>query len=230
MSDDGLAGELEEARRELAELVYAISHDVRAPLRVIDGFSEVLIEDYREELPKLAVEYLTSIRDAVARMDRLFDAVQQLNRVTQAPLRRSDVDVTALAEAIVEELRERDPSRQVQFTVEPDLHVQADPVLFRQALTHLLENAWKFTARREAVSIAVGREGAAIFVRDNGAGFDLVTAPRLFGPFQRFHPAREFEGLGIGLALVKRIAHRHAGRVWAISAPGEGTTVYMELS
>jgi light-regulated signal transduction histidine kinase (bacteriophytochrome) len=225
--------ELEDARRELAELAYAVSHDVRAPLRVIDGFSAALLEEHGDALPPDALEYLATIRSAVSRMDRLFEAVLQLSRVSQAPLRIGPVDVTALATAVAEELREGDRGRDVRFEIAPDLVVSADAALLRIAVTHLLQNAWKFTARREGAVISVGRASgpnAALFVRDNGAGFDPTTAQRMFGPFQRFHAASEFDGLGIGLALVKRIVHRHGGRVRAEGAPQQGMTVYMDFA
>jgi signal transduction histidine kinase len=225
--------ELEDARRDLEELAYAVSHDVRAPLRVIDGFSEALLEEHGDALAPDALEYLATIRSAVSRMDRLFEGLLQLSRVSQAPLRIEPVDVSAMAASIAEGLRAGARERDVRFEIVPDLVVAADAALLRTALTHLLENAWKFTARRDGASITVGRPGGpmpGLFVRDNGAGFDPATARRMFGPFQRFHPASEFDGLGIGLALVKRIVHRHGGRVWAEGAPQQGMTVYMELA
>lgn len=215
-----------ETTRELTELLYALTHDLGAPLRVIDGFTEALAEDQQN-----AAEYLTTIRKAVGRMNAMFDGIQQLHRVTQAPLHPADVDVTALAESILGELRAKDETRDVRFEIKRDLIVRADPTLFRTALTHLLENAWKFTARRSGAVIAVGRENATtIFVRDNGAGFDPAGAGRMFTPFQRFHRASEYDGIGIGLAIVRRIVHRHGGRVRATGALEQGTTVYMELS
>ncbi|HYK03175.1 MAG TPA: ATP-binding protein [Thermoanaerobaculia bacterium] len=223
-----------EERHELAELLYALSHDLGAPLRVIDGFSEALLEELQNErqdaLPPDALEYLTTIRGAVSRMNELFDAIRQLHRVSQAPLRRVDLDVTALAETISSELRAAEPSRDVRFAVEPGLAASADPALFRTALSHLLRNAWKFTAKRTDAVITVGREDeVTLFVRDNGAGFDPAGAGRMFTPFQRFHPAGEYEGLGIGLAVVRRIVHRHGGRVRARGALQQGMTVSMEL-
>jgi light-regulated signal transduction histidine kinase (bacteriophytochrome) len=223
-------GGQDRASVELAELLYAVSHDVRAPLRVIDGFSEALSEDYADALPADARQYLETIRSAVARMERSFEGIQQLSRVSQAPLRLIDVDVSAMAGMIVAELRATDATRDVRAEVQPGLTVKADPALFGLALGHLLQNAWKFTARRPDAAIAVGTEAAStLFVRDNGAGFEPASAQRMFGPFQRFHPASEFDGLGIGLALVRRVVHRHGGRVWAVGAPQRGTTVFIEL-
>jgi light-regulated signal transduction histidine kinase (bacteriophytochrome) len=232
MTDAAAGSALEDARRELEELVYAISHDVRSPLRVIDGFSDALLEEYGDSLQPGAVEYLTTIRSATGRMEQLFDGVHQLSRVSQAPLRSELIDVTALADSIASELVAGEPSRDARFVIEPGIELLADAALLRMALTHLLHNAWKFSAHRPGATITVGRErdgSRTIFVRDDGVGLDLSTASRLFGPFQRFHPASEFAGLGIGLALVKRIAHRLGGRVRAESAPQQGMTVYMEL-
>lgn len=222
--------QLAEPARELADLLYALSHDLGSPLRVIDGFSEALLEEQQDALPPDALEYLTTIRGAVSRMNAMFEGILQLHRISQAPLRRVEVDVTALAESIVAGLRAAEPARDVQLAVERDLVASADPALLRVALAQLLENAWKFTARRTGAVITVGREDAAtLFVRDNGAGFDPAGAARMFVPFQRFHPASEFEGLGIGLALVRRVVQRHGGSLRAASAPQQGTTISMEL-
>lgn len=220
-----------ETARELAELIYALSHDLAAPLRVIDGFTQALSEDQQSALPPDAAEYLTTIRSAVGRMNAMFDGIQQLHRISQAPLHPAEVDVTALAENILAELHAREPQRDVRFEIGRDLVARADPTLFRTALLQLLENAWKFTARRSDARIAVGRENAStLFVRDNGSGFDPAAAGRMFTPFQRFHRASEYDGIGIGLAIVRRIVHRHGGRVRATGAPQQGTTVYIELS
>ena len=217
-------------RAELTDLLYAISHDLGAPLRVIDGFSEALLEEQQDALPPDALEYLTTIRGAVSRMNAMFEGIQQLQRVSQAPLRIIDVDVTALAETIVAELRAGEPARDVRFAVARDLVANADPALFRIALTHLLQNAWKFTAKRADAVITVGRDDAGTwFVRDNGAGFDPAAAGRMFIPFQRFHSEREYGGLGIGLAVVRRVVQRHGGQVRAAGALQQGTTIYMEL-
>jgi signal transduction histidine kinase len=216
----------DEVARELHELLYALTHDLAAPLRVIDGFSEALLDEPQSEAGS---EYLNTIRGSVSDMNQMFDGILQLHRVSQAPLRRTEIDVTSLAESIAAELQASEPAREVRFDVERDLVVNADPALFRIALAHLLGNAWKFTSKRTDAAIAVGREDAALFVRDHGAGFDSAAAGRIFTPFQRFHPAREFGGLGIGLAVVRRMVHRHGGCVRAASAFQQGTTIYMEL-
>jgi signal transduction histidine kinase len=226
-----------EVTRELHELLYALTHDLGAPLRVIDGFSEALLEEQQNTSSPDALEYLTTIRGSVSRMQQMFDGILQLHRISQAPLRRVDVDVTALAETVASELRANEPARDVRFAVERDLVASADQALFRIALAHLLGNAWKFTAKRAGAVITVGRvitadreDRATLFVQDNGAGYDPAAAGRMFTPFQRFHPAGEYEGLGIGLAIVRRVIHRHGGRVRAAGALQQGTTVYMELS
>lgn len=220
----------DEGTRELDELLYALSHDLAAPLRVIDGFSEALLEEQQDALAPDALEYLTTIRSAVSRMNELFEGIRQLGRVSQAPMRLADIDVTGLAESIAEELRAAEPARDVRFEIERGLVTHADPALFRTALAQLLDNAWKFTAKRTGAVITVGREDpATLFVRDNGAGFDPAAAGRMFGPFQRFHHAKEYGGVGIGLALVRRIVHRHGGRIRAAGAPQQGATIYMEL-
>lgn len=215
---------------ELTDLLYALSHDLGAPLRVIDGFSEALLEEQQHALPPDALEYLTTIRGAVSRMNGMFDGLLQLQRVSQAPLRQMEVDVTALAESLLAELRAAEPARDVQFDVERELVASADAALFRTALAHLLQNAWKFTAKRAGAVITVGREDPrTFFVRDNGAGFDPAAAGRMFIPFQRFHSASEYEGLGIGLAVVRRVVQRHGGRVRAAGALQQGATISMEL-
>lgn len=218
------------ADRELTELLYALTHDFGGPVRVIDGFSRALVEDHQEALPADAVEYLTTIRGAVSRMNQMLDGLVQLHRVSQAPIARAAVDVTTLAETIASELRAAEPERDVRITVERDLVASADPALFRIMLAHLLQNAWKFTAKHPGALITVGREDAAtLFVQDDGAGFDPASAGRMFTPFQRFHRVSDYDGLGIGLALVRRIVQRHGGRVRATGASGQGATVYVEL-
>ena len=227
---------------ELHELLYALTHDLAAPLRVIDGFSEAMLD---EALPPDALEYLTTIRGSVAHMQRMFDGILQLHRISQAPLRRVEVDVTALAESIASELCAAETARDVRFEIEPNLVANADAALFRIALDHLLRNAWKFTSKRQDAVIAVGSSeeqplrgtprnpeelrGTTLHVRDNGAGFDPATAGRMFTPFQRFHSASDYDGLGIGLAVVRRVVYRHGGQVRATGALQQGTTISVEL-
>lgn len=220
--------------RELEAFAYSVSHDVRAPLRAIDGFSAMVMEDAAEKLTAGDVAHLRRVREAAQRMGRLIDDLLGLSRMSRRDLVRSMVDVSALAAEVGEELAEEEPARQVELEVEPGMQAHADPVLLRVVLRELLENAWKFTAREETAQVQVGRShahdpGAAFFVRDNGAGFDPRFAGHLFGAFQRLHPVADFPGDGIGLATVQRLVARHGGSVWAHSAPGEGATFWFTL-
>lgn len=217
--------------QELADFGYAISHDFRSPLRAITGFSEALAEDYGDRLDDEGREYLGRIRSAAARMDQLIDDLAKLARVSRCELNVQTVDVTALAESIATDLSQTDPSRSVAFSISRDLKVEADPALVRLALEQLLANSWKFTRNRPSATVEIGsaeRDGRrALFVRDDGAGFEDTYAARLFIPFQRLHTQAEFEGNGIGLAIVRRIAHRHGGRAWADGEVDKGATIYI---
>lgn len=225
--------ELEASNRELEAFSYSVSHDLRAPLRSINGFSEMLLEDYSARLEPAAVDIVQTIRTASVRMGQLIDHLLKLARVTRAELRRSEVDLSALAAAIGAEFRADHPDRPVALEVQPGLVVSADPVLMRVALENLLGNAWKFTARREAARVEVGKTeaapGPAFFVRDNGAGFDSRYGHKLFKPFQRLHSPEEFQGTGVGLATVQRIIRRHGGVVWAEGETGRGATFYFTV-
>ena len=217
--------------RELADFGYAIAHDFRSPLRAIAGFSEALEEDYGDRLDDDGREYLARIRAAAARMDQLIDDLATLARASREELHVQTVDVTAVAESIAADLSQSDPSRAVAFSIGRDLKVEADAALVRMAFEQLLANAWKFTRNRPGATVEIGcaeRDGRrAFFVRDDGAGFDDTYAARLFIPFQRLHTQAEFEGNGIGLAIVRRIAHRHGGRVWADGEVDKGATIYI---
>jgi signal transduction histidine kinase len=226
-----LALQLASANRELDAFSYSVSHDLRAPLRTIDGFSRVLLASYGPMLDDRARDYLQRVRNATQRMARLLDDLLKLARTSRAAMARATVDLSSGAEMIAAELQESDPARQVTWSIEPGLIVRGDRALLRVVLENLLGNAWKFTSRRESgVVIEFGRDSSgAFFVRDNGAGFDMAYASQLFGPFQRLHIVEEFEGTGIGLATVQRIVHRHGGTVWAEGAPGEGATIHFTL-
>ena len=221
------------ANAELASFSYSVSHDLRAPLRAIDGFSHALLEDYAERLDDGGRDHLRRIRGAAQRMAALIDALLDLSRVTRAELRVEDVDLTALARTTVEELRHSEPQRRVDVEIAAGLSARGDPQLLRQLLQNLVGNAWKFTGQRPEAHIAVGvareLEGHPYFVRDDGAGFDMRYADKLFGVFQRLHAAQDFAGTGIGLSIVQRIVQRHGGRVWADSAVDRGTTFYFTL-
>jgi len=209
----------EAANRELEAFSYSVSHDLRAPLRSVDGFSLALLEDYGAQLDEQAHSHLVRIRNATTRMARLIDDLLQLSRVNRGELAREDVDVSALAARVVADRRRQEPARSVAVTIQPKMTASADPRLLRIVLENLIENAWKFTGRCEHAAIEVGchrsKNESAFSVRDNGAGFDPAYADKLFGAFQRLHAVTDFPGTGIGLATVQRIVHRHGGRVWA---------------
>ncbi|MDB5216204.1 MAG: Sensory box histidine kinase [Myxococcaceae bacterium] len=230
-----LADEVEAHTRTMAELEafnYSVSHDLRAPLRTVDGFSQALLEDYGEAVDDTARDYLKRIRQAAQRMSQLIDELLNLARIGRAAVQLGRVDLSGLARRIVDGLRRDDPTRNVEF-VTADLTVRGDPQLLRIALENLLRNAWKFTGTQAAATIELGartqRGETEYFLKDNGVGFDLAFAKRLFQPFQRFHTIDEFEGTGIGLAIVERIIRHHGGRIRAESAPGSGATFFFTL-
>jgi signal transduction histidine kinase len=224
------ANGLEQANKELEAFSYSVSHDLRAPLRAIDGFSKILLEDYGERLDGRAHQYLQRVRAGTQRMAALIDDLLNLSRISRAQLRQEPIDMTQLARNIVAELRRRDPSRNVAVEIADELSAHGDARLASIVLENLLGNAWKFTAKRPDAEIAFGGEkkgNETVFVlRDNGAGFDMAYAGKLFAPFQRLHSASEFEGTGIGLATVHRIVSRHGGHIWAEAAIDQGATFF----
>lgn len=226
-------GELEAAHKELAALIYSVSHDLRAPLRIIDGFTDALAQEYEGALDERGVGYLRHVRGAAERMDLLINKLVQLSRISNAELHREPVDLSEMARSIAAELIRSDPSRNVDFHIPGGLTIEGDPSLLKVAFQHLLGNAWKFTSRHPAALIELGteqRDGQRLlYVRDDGAGFDPTYAGKMFAPFQRFHAETEFEGTGMGLAIVQRIIHRHGGKVWAVGKVEQGTTIYMAL-
>jgi len=224
--------QLEAANRELESFAYSVSHDLRAPLRGIDGWSLALLEDYGGQFDARARKYLDRVRQETQRMGMLIDDLLELSRVTRSEMRHAAVDLSAIAERIAARQKELNPDRALAFTIEPDLQARGDARLLEVALANLLENAVKFTRPREQARIEVGaaRNGhRGFFVRDNGVGFDPRHAGMLFGPFQRLHKASEFPGTGIGLATVQRVIHRHGGEVWAESEPDCGATFGFSL-
>ena len=229
-----LVRDLEFKNRELESFSYAISHDLRAPLRRIDGFAKALGESGGTNLEPRGAKFLARIQESTAQMLQLIDDVLHLSRVTCAEMRCRELDLSAMVLAIAERLREEDPARPVEFRIRPGVQVAGDPALLRIALQNLLENAWKFTSKVPVAQIDFGLVQAngqtTYFVRDNGAGFEMTQTDRLFRPFQRLHLASEFPGAGIGLATVRRIIHRHGGTVWAESAPGDGACFYWTLA
>ncbi len=229
--------ELEATNRELEAFSYSVSHDLRAPLRSIDGFSQILVEDYADEIDEEGRDYLTRVRSASQRMGTLIDDILGLSRVTRGSMERKRLDLGALAEEVAEELREARPERKVEFSAQKGLEVWGDPKLLRVALVNLIGNAWKFTAKKPEARVEFGLSERlshrghvpVYYVRDNGAGFDEAYSAKLFGAFQRLHRADEFEGTGIGLATVQRVVHRHGGRIWAEGEVGRGATFYFTL-
>lgn len=223
---------LQVANRELEAFSYSVSHDLRSPLRSLDGFSQALLEDYGDALDDKGEDYLNRIRTASQRMARLIDDILLLSRLTRSEMNRDDVDVSRLVEELVEDLRAAEPEREVDIRVEEGLTAHADARLLRVLLHNLVGNAWKFTSRQDHATIEIGHANGdrqTFVVRDDGVGFDMAYADKLFGAFQRLHSAGEFEGTGIGLATVQRIVHRHGGRVWAESEPGSGAAFYFTL-
>ncbi|MCE4538453.1 ATP-binding protein [Pelomonas sp. P7] len=212
---------------------YTVSHDLRAPLRVVEGFARILKEDYGARLDRVGNDHLDRVMSAAARMNSMIDALLSLSQLSTRPLARQPVDLSQLAGYVMEELQRGAPQRSVELHIEPGLVVQGDPTLLRMVLENLLGNAWKYSAKADCARIGFGcveQNGRRAFVvSDNGAGFDMRFAERLFGVFQRLHSASEFQGTGVGLALVRRIVRRHGGDVWAESAVGEGSRFYFTL-
>ena len=218
---------------ELEQMTFTLSHDLRAPIRVVDGFARILKEDYGTVLDALANDHLDRVLGAAARMNAMIDALLALARLSQQPMARQPVDLSRLAQFVVEDLRRATPQREVRVEIEPGLVAEGDPTLLRLVLENLLGNAWKYTAHKAQahVSLAAERVGgrAGYVVRDDGAGFDMRAADRLFGLFQRLHAASEFPGTGVGLASVRRIVRRHGGEIWAEAEPGRGAAFHFTL-
>lgn len=224
--------QLQVSNTELESFSYSVSHDLRAPLRSIDGFSRALLEDFGGTLRPDARDYLARIQANAQRMRQLIDNLLRLSRVTQGTLELDTVDLSALAREILNELRRDDPQRDPKWIVQDGVTAVADERLIRPVLENLLGNSWKFTRQNPNPCIEFGMEdanGRVYYVRDNGAGFDMAYADRLFGAFQRLHGAAEFEGTGIGLATVQRVIHRHGGEIWADAEVGRGATFYFTL-
>lgn len=221
------------ASRELEAFTYSVAHDLRAPLRSLDGFSQALLEDYADKLDAEGKTYLAHIRESAQEMAQQIDGLLKLSRVTRGELRHELVDLSALAQTTTARLRKWQPDRHVDVMIGERLISDGDPRLLCVLLDNLIGNAWKFTARRSQARVEfdlLNKDGpATYFVRDNGAGFDMRYAGKLFGVFQRLHATTEFDGTGIGLATVQRIVRRHGGRVWAEGVVDEGATFYFTL-
>ena len=230
---------LQETNQELESFSYSVSHDLRSPLRGIDGWSLALVEDYGDGLDATAHDYVTRIRHEAQRMGHLIDDLLQLARLGRTEIRSESVDLSALAQGIAARLQASHPTRTIEFMIAPGLHCEGDARLLEIVLTNLFDNACKFTGTRALACIEFGAKMAgdsgrtmashAYFVRDNGVGFDMAHAQKLFGAFQRMHGASEFPGTGIGLATVQRIVHRHGGQIWAKSTLDQGATFYFTI-
>ncbi|MFZ2948086.1 MAG: PAS domain S-box protein, partial [Desulfuromonadaceae bacterium] len=225
--------ELELANKELEAFTYSVSHDLRAPLRAIDGFSEALLEEYEDKLDAEGKTYLRYLQEGSHEMSDLIDGLLSLSRSARGELSVEQVDLSTMTNAVAEELRKAEPKGRITVNIAPHVEVFADPRLLKVVMENLLGNAWKYTSKCTDARIEFGveeQEGETVyFVRDNGAGFDMAYADKLFLPFHRLHKTDEFPGIGIGLATVQRIIHRHGGRIWAESAVGEGATLYFTL-
>ncbi len=226
--------ELKSVNKELEAFSYSVSHDLRAPLRSIDGFSQAVLEDCAEQLNPTGQDYLRRIRLATQRMGRLIDDLLTLSRVTRSNMSLESVDLSRLASRLCTTLQQTQGERQVEFVIQPELSAQGDAHLLQVVLENLLNNAWKFTSKHQEAKIEFGATPQAngvlvYFVRDDGAGFDMAYSNKLFGPFQRLHASHEFTGNGIGLATVQRIVHRHGGKVWAEAGVEKGATFYFTL-
>lgn len=223
--------ELETINRELEAFSYSVSHDLRAPLRTIDGFSLALEEDYSEAVDDTGRDYIRRVRNGVQRMGQLIDALLQLSRITRAEVTHERFNISQLAESVAANLREENKGQEITFNIQPDLEATGDPKLIRVALENLLGNAVKFSSRKPSAIIDFGwdEEKNAWFVRDNGAGFDMYYADRLFNAFNRLHGDKDFKGSGIGLATVARVIHRHHGVIWADSVLDQGATFWFTL-
>ena len=225
--------ELVATNKELEAFSYSVSHDLRAPLRSIDGFGQALLEDYNSRLDEQGKDYLQRMRAASQKMGNLIDDLLGLSRVTRSEMHRETVNLSQVVQRIAADLRQLEPERQIEFDIAEGVTAHGDAHLLYVALENLVENAWKFTRKHPTAKVEFGmieHEGTpAYFVRDDGAGFDMAYAGKLFGAFQRLHDTREFEGTGIGLATVQRIIHRHGGQVWAEGVPEKGATFYFTL-
>jgi signal transduction histidine kinase len=227
------AGHIESYERDLEAFNYSVSHDLRGPVRWINGFSQALLEDYSEKLDDRGKEYIQKLRSAGRSIERLIEDLLRLSQASRREIVRSRVDLSSVAEAVAKELREKEPERHVNFLIAPDVEVSGDADLLRIVLENLLGNAWKYTSKRPEATIEFGtmvEHGEQVcVVRDNGVGFEMQYAKRIFDAFERLHSSEEFEGTGIGLATVKRIVDRHDGRIWARSNLDMGATFFFTL-
>jgi len=227
------AADLEIANKELESFSYSASHDLRAPLRTLDGFSEILIQEYGDKLDETGKDYLNRIRKASQNMSQLIDDMAKLSRITQVGMNYQEVDLSEMARSILKEFKEYQPERKADFIIAPHMKAKADDQLTLILMRNLLENAWKFTSRCPLTKIEFGissqRGKEVYFIKDNGIGFDMKYADKLFKPFQRIHSEKDYTGTGIGLAIVQRVVQRHGGRIWAESEVSKGATFFFTL-
>jgi light-regulated signal transduction histidine kinase (bacteriophytochrome) len=227
------ATQLAEANKELEAFSYSVSHDLRAPLRAVDGFSQAVIEDYGPQLPAEGQRYLETIRKSAQRMGMLIDDLLAFSRLSRAALKKQPVNTGQLVRNVIDDLCSERTGRQIEVRVGELPPCDGDAALLKQVWINLISNAFKYTGKREAAVVEIGcessPEGDAYFVRDNGTGFDMRYAHKLFGVFQRLHRAEDYEGTGVGLAIVQRIVHRHGGCVWAEAEPDRGATFHFTL-
>lgn len=228
------SAQLAATNKELEAFSYSVSHDLRSPLRSIDGFSQALLEDYQNQLEEEGQDYLQRLRSASQKMGELIDGILKLSRLTRSKMHKKKVNLSGLVEEITTRLQENQPSRDVEFVISKGLSDVGDPQLLRALFENLLGNAWKFTSKCEKARIEFGttKNGGkkTYFINDNGAGFDMTYADKLFGAFQRLHEVSEYPGTGIGLATVQRIINRHGGSIWAEGIVGKGATFYFTLN
>jgi PAS domain S-box-containing protein len=225
--------QLKAINKELEAFTYSVSHDLRAPLRSLDGFSQLVLEMKADQLDDEGKEYLGYVRESAQDMAQLIDDLLNLSRLSRAELRKEWVNLSEMMAEIAHKQKEQEPERQIEIRIQPDLHAEGDSHLLRAAFQNLFANAWKFTRQQPNPVIEFGqmeKEGANVFfVRDNGVGFDMKYVNKLFGAFQRLHDAEEFPGTGVGLATVQRIIHRHGGAIWAEAVVNQGATFYFTL-
>lgn len=222
--------ELTAVNKELEAFSYSVSHDLRAPLRSIDGFSQALLEDYEDVLDSDGKNYLHRIRNATERMAELIDGLLKLSRITRRQIKKEKINISKISDSFVKSLKENNPNRDININIQDNLYVYGDKHLIQLVIDNLISNAWKFTKKEEKPQIEIGKtkkDGKDVFfISDNGVGFNLDYADKLFAPFQRFHTSDEFEGTGIGLGIVSRVINKHGGEIWVDSKEGEGTTFY----